>query len=113
MPAHVGSLDVGVMPYRRTGQTRVGFPMKALEFLAAGLPCVSIDLPELERLSDVVRVCADEAEFVAAVGDALGGRGLADPGARRAAVSGDAWPARAAGLSALVAEAIAEREARG
>jgi glycosyltransferase involved in cell wall biosynthesis len=113
MPAHVGALDVGVMPYRRTGQTRVGFPMKALEFLAAGLPCVAIDLPELARLSDVVRVCAGEAEFLAAVGDALGGRGLADPGARRAAVAGDAWPARAAGLSALVAEAIAEREARG
>ncbi|MDX6555037.1 MAG: hypothetical protein QOD86_1232 [Miltoncostaeaceae bacterium] len=112
MPAHVAALDVGLMPYRRTGQTEVGFPMKALEYLAAGLPCVAIDLPELDRLSDVVRVCAGEAEFVAAVGEALAGRGRADPEARRAAVAGDAWPARAAGLSALIEAAIAEREGR-
>ncbi len=112
MPAYVGALDVGLMPYRRTGQTEVGFPMKALEYLAAGLPSVAIDLPELDRLSDVVRTCAGEAEFVAAVGEALAGRGLADPEARRAAVAGDAWPARAAGLSALVEAAIAEREGR-
>lgn len=57
MPAVLSAADVGVAPYdtARLGQMRLGFywsPLKVFEYMASGLPVVTIDRPPL---GEVVR----------------------------------------------------------
>ena len=51
------------------------FPMKFFEYLAAGLPVVSVNLPALREHSDVALVTKTPEEFICAVENALAKRG--------------------------------------
>jgi teichuronic acid biosynthesis glycosyltransferase TuaH len=50
LPQWFARLDVGLTPYADTPFNRASFPLKTLEYLAAGLPVVSTDLPASRRL---------------------------------------------------------------
>lgn len=45
LPSYLAAIDVGVTPYRNTPFNRASFPLKTLEYLGAGIPVVSTDLP--------------------------------------------------------------------
>ena len=45
VPSYLAAIDVGITPYRDTPFNRASFPLKTLEYLGAGLPVVSADLP--------------------------------------------------------------------
>jgi glycosyltransferase involved in cell wall biosynthesis len=112
MPAYLSGLDAALLPYRSTPVTDVVFPVKALEYLAAGLPCVASGLPELRELGDVIAVAPDPASFRAAVGEAVVGRGVGTVEARRAAAAEYRWSGRIAGLVEIVDAARRDRERR-
>jgi teichuronic acid biosynthesis glycosyltransferase TuaH len=58
------SWDVGLTPYVDNEFNRASFPLKTLEYLAAGLPCVSTDLPAVAWLAtDLVDVASDPRTF--------------------------------------------------
>jgi glycosyltransferase involved in cell wall biosynthesis len=83
MPEIVAAADVGVAPYdtRRLAQLRLGFywsPLKIFEYMASGLPTVTIALPPL---TDIVRAEAEGLFF--REGDA------ADLAARLVRLAGD------------------------
>jgi teichuronic acid biosynthesis glycosyltransferase TuaH len=72
IPGYLGAMAVGVLPYVDSAFNRASFPLKLLEYLAAGLPVVSTDLPSVRWLdTDLVRVANGAREFVAAVEVAL------------------------------------------
>jgi teichuronic acid biosynthesis glycosyltransferase TuaH len=52
VPAYLAAIDVGVTPYRDTAFNRASFPLKTLEYLGAGRPVVSSDLPAARWLRD-------------------------------------------------------------
>jgi teichuronic acid biosynthesis glycosyltransferase TuaH len=45
LPGLLGQASVGLVPYADTAFNRASFPLKALEYLSAGLPVVATDLP--------------------------------------------------------------------
>ena len=61
LPAVLRGADAGIIPYRHTDLTGSIFPMKVYEYLAAGLPVVSTDLPALAGVDAVVRAEGAEA----------------------------------------------------
>ena len=87
---------VGVMPYTLSEFNRASFPLKVLEYLAAGLPVVSSRLDAVEWLgAPGVRVADDAAGFAAAVAELV----AAAPSARgaderRAFAAGHTWHER-------------------
>jgi len=101
MPDIVAACDVGVAPYdtSRLGQLRLGFywsPLKIFEYMAAGLPTVTIPVAPL---TGIVREDREGAFF--AEGDAAS---LADT---LEALAGD--PARRARLGRSARERVVER----
>ena len=53
--------DVGVIPHRDQDFIRAMSPLKLYEYLAAGLPVVSVDLPPIHGVDDDrVRICRRE-----------------------------------------------------
>ena len=45
LPAYLGAIDVGLTPYAQSAFNEASFPLKTLEYLAAGRPAVVSDLP--------------------------------------------------------------------
>lgn len=101
---HLAEVAVGLTPYADSAFNRASSPLKTYEYLAAGLPVVSTDLPASRWLaSPHVVVGESPAQFAAAVRrllDAPEAPGAAD--ARRALAAEHSWQHRAADLLALV-----------
>jgi teichuronic acid biosynthesis glycosyltransferase TuaH len=104
LPAYFGASAVGVVPYTDTAFNRASFPLKVLEYLAAGLPVVSTDLPAVRWLgTDLVRVANDPEAFADAVDAAVAEAD--DPVRRRARqdlARAHDWRERVATLAAVL-----------
>jgi teichuronic acid biosynthesis glycosyltransferase TuaH len=80
VPSYLAAIDIGITPYRDTPFNRASFPLKTLEYLGAGVPVVSSDIPaahwlradltrgEQARWADRIMVLANNsADFVNAI----------------------------------------------
>ncbi|HTO07656.1 MAG TPA: glycosyltransferase [Myxococcota bacterium] len=108
LPALLAHCDVALLPLLENAHTLSCMPLKLWEYLAAGLPVVARDLPNLRGLLDerAIRLYADPAGFVPALAKALedAGRGRAE---RLKAAQTHGWPARIAEIRARLAESLA------
>ena len=65
---YLKKIDVGIVPYANTRFNRNSYPMKTLEYLAAGRPVVSTPLPAVRSLeTDLVALAETPEDFAAAV----------------------------------------------
>jgi teichuronic acid biosynthesis glycosyltransferase TuaH len=105
MPSYLRMTDVAVVPYPDNEFNRASFPLKILEYLAAGRRVVATDLPAVRWLdTDLVRIAPDEPEGFADAVDAA----LAEPDTehlrqrRRAFAAGHSWARRTELLAAAL-----------
>jgi len=67
LPRYLRRIDVGLTPYADTEFNRASFPLKTMEYLAAGRPVVSTDLPATAALPpDLVTTASGPEAFAAA-----------------------------------------------
>lgn len=72
LPSYLRIIDVGLTPYADTEFNRASFPLKVLEYLAAGRASVTSDLPATRSLPNPpVQVATDAEMFRAQVRKAL------------------------------------------
>jgi teichuronic acid biosynthesis glycosyltransferase TuaH len=106
LPRWLARMDVGLTPYTISAFNRASYPLKTLEYLAAGLPAVGTDLPATRGLaeeSDDVVAAAGTDEFVEQVRAVAATPPTAADVARRRAVAGHhSWAARATRLAELL-----------
>jgi glycosyltransferase involved in cell wall biosynthesis len=104
LPAIMKGFDVALVPFLENELTQAANPLKAREYIAAGLPVVSTPIPEVARLGSC-RIASGPAAFVEAVDAALAtGSG---PSAERSAVmTPESWDARWAEVESLLAERL-------
>jgi teichuronic acid biosynthesis glycosyltransferase TuaH len=109
LPSYLRIIDVGITPYADTTFNRASFPLKTLEYLAAGRPVVSTDLPAVHWLgTDLVRT-AQPGGFAEAVLLAAKEAHVPELAARRRALAArHSWQHRAAAF----ADAIGLPQAR-
>jgi glycosyltransferase involved in cell wall biosynthesis len=100
LPRYLGALDVGLTPYRDSMFNRRSYPLKTIEYLAAGIPAVATDIAVVDGLDDRYVRVADRAGFVTAVREALSGD--VDRAAIAASVAGHDWNDRADRLLRLI-----------
>jgi teichuronic acid biosynthesis glycosyltransferase TuaH len=96
LPSYLALIDVGIVPYTGSAFNRASFPLKTLEYLAAGRPVVATRLPAIEWLgTDLVRT-ADDAEAFADAVDAAIDEGIGDDAVarRRQFVEDHSWASR-------------------
>jgi teichuronic acid biosynthesis glycosyltransferase TuaH len=65
LPGYLRLIDVGLVPYHDSAFNRGSFPLKTLEYLAAGRAVVATDLPAIRWLSTDLVVTATTAEAFA------------------------------------------------
>ncbi|HUK71778.1 MAG TPA: glycosyltransferase [Streptosporangiaceae bacterium] len=130
VPSYLAAIDIGITPYRDTEFNRASFPLKTLEYLAAGRPVVATALPAARWLlgdpglprqpalaGEVLALASGQSAFVAALrrmagdqctpirvsdGLAVGERELASSGRCREFADRHSWSRRAAAFAALI-----------
>ncbi len=98
LPGYFRLIDVGLVPYGDSPFNRGSFPLKTLEYLAAGRGVVASDLPAIRWLdTDLIAVTSEPARFADSVGRLLReGCPPALMARRRALASRHSWANRAA-----------------
>jgi teichuronic acid biosynthesis glycosyltransferase TuaH len=99
VPAYLAAIDVGITPYRDSPFNRASFPLKTLEYLGAGIPVVSTDLPAARWLHDdltksghgrdidqILVLAGNNSEFVYAISRIVASGGHPTPGSHSSAM---------------------------
>ncbi|WP_169917927.1 glycosyltransferase [Rhodococcus zopfii] len=93
LAAMVQACDIGMIPHRDDPCIRAMSPLKLYEYLAAGLPVLSVDLPPVHGVDDErVRICRRE-DWASALAQVLG-MGFATEQHRQAFVDAVSWEQR-------------------
>ena len=71
LPGYLKAFKCGINPFRRIGISEKVNPLKVYEYLAAGLPVISTDMPEIMRLKGVVYLAQNDEQFINAVEQAV------------------------------------------
>ena len=104
LPAYFRFLDVGLTPYADTAFNRRSYPLKTVEYLAAGVPVVSTDVAPLDGFDPrFVSGAATPLEFAEAIEGMLAREHSRSEIQR--SIDGNGWDARAARLMEWLREA--------
>jgi teichuronic acid biosynthesis glycosyltransferase TuaH len=104
IPDELSRLGAGLTPYGDSAFNRASFPLKTLEYLAAGVPVVAADSPAVRWLAtNHVAVASTRQDFVDKVLNSLHNRNdaAAEMG-RRSYAQAHTWEARAKEFLSLV-----------
>jgi glycosyltransferase involved in cell wall biosynthesis len=102
LAATVQACDIGIIPHRDHAVIRAMSPLKLYEYLAAGLPVVSVDLPPVHGVDDErVTICRRE-DWATGLSRALG-MGRADEDRRLRFIDEVSWQRR---MQPVVAAAV-------
>jgi glycosyltransferase involved in cell wall biosynthesis len=105
LPRYYKGFGVGIIPYRTSGQVPSCNPLKLREYLSAGLPVVSTEVPEVRRYDRLCSVAADADGFVRGIETALDGDSQELHRERSRAMEGELWQNRVAELDEVVERA--------
>lgn len=104
LPGYCKAFDVALLPFVKNELTENANPLKLREYLAAGLPVVSTDIPEAKAVAERGVYLADGADaFVTRVGEALC-RGAGPDRARSDAMARESWDEKVADIETLLME---------
>ena len=103
-PGYFRLIDVGLVPYGDSPFNRGSFPLKTLEYLAAGRGVVASDLPATRWLgTDLISIASEPGDFADCVERLLAGRPPRDLMARRRALAArHSWANRAAEMYEVI-----------
>ena len=102
VPEYTCGFDVGLMPYRHNEHSQNIDPLKLYDYLAAGIPIASVDLPALEGYRPLVHVGNTPAEFEAALEAALVDRSPGQVIERRRVAALNSWEKRVEAIADLI-----------
>ncbi|MEJ7623931.1 MAG: glycosyltransferase [Pyrinomonadaceae bacterium] len=103
LPAYCKAFDVAINPFVINDLTLAANPLKVREYLAAGLPVVSTDIPEVRVLKNCL-IGTGHDDFIGKVGTALNNplprENVSD------AIAGESWEAKVDELRTLIAATL-------
>jgi glycosyltransferase involved in cell wall biosynthesis len=112
LPSYCKRFDIGLCPFKIDNLTRYVNPIKLREYVSAGLPVVSTDLPECRLLPNWTRVGRSHEEILALIDQALRED---SPDARRArsdSMKTETWRVKVTNIGEHVTRILANKQAR-
>lgn len=115
LPSYLRVIDIGLTPYSQSAFNRASFPLKTLEYLAAGRPVVATDLPAHRWLDTPhVSIARTPREFAEATRSLLrAGRSESEVRDRREFGTRHSWAARTEEIRQLLGLGAERAATRG
>lgn len=110
LPPHLKAFSVGTIPFVLNELTESVNPIKLREYLSAGLPVVSTDLPEVRPFADRCLIARSGDGFIAACERAMRDDGPEARRRRSDAMAGETWEAKVEQVGHIVERALQRRE---
>lgn len=105
LPAYCKMFDIAMLPFVVNELTLAANPLKLREYLAAGLPVVATPLPEVEKVTGLLRTATTPAEFLGQI-DAFLKAGIRGPNLTVSAqMDQESWDEKVEVLSRIVGKA--------
>ncbi|WP_241150114.1 glycosyltransferase [Pseudomonas sivasensis] len=101
LPYYLHGFDLCIVPFKVTPLTLATNPVKVYEYLSAGKPVVTVDLPEMQQFGEQVQVARDTPGFIAAIAQALVPSTIEQLAQRQAFAAQQTWAHRADTLITL------------
>jgi hypothetical protein len=98
---------VALIPFKRDRVTFHADPIKAYEYLAAGLPVVATDMPALRRLDHVVRLARTSQDFEVQINAALNEGRDTKKAPRQAEAQRHSWSSRFETIDSIIRQSAA------
>ncbi len=102
VPHYVKGFQVGLMPYRQNRHAQNISPLKLYDYLAAGIPVASLDIPAVHKFPGFVHIAAEPDDFSEAIARALDDWSPGRAEARRAAAAQHTWAQRTKQISQII-----------
>jgi glycosyltransferase involved in cell wall biosynthesis len=106
LPSYLAAMDVALIPFKQDPVTYNADPIKAYEYLAAGVPIVATDLPALRRLEHVVRLADSPETFLTQIEASLAEGRNARRHERQAEAARHSWDDRFRQFDGLLANVL-------
>ncbi|MDD4239005.1 MAG: glycosyltransferase, partial [Desulfotomaculaceae bacterium] len=103
LPAYLKGFDLALIPFKINELTRGVNPVKLYEYLAAGKPVVSSDLPEVCPFQPAIAVYRNQSEFLKKMEEELAGDSPQKAAGRLRLAEENSWQARAADIEEEIA----------
>ncbi|WP_224249161.1 spore coat polysaccharide biosynthesis glycosyltransferase ExoP [Hyalangium gracile] len=104
LPGYCRAFDVALMPFKVNELTLNANPLKVREYLAAGLPVVSTDIPEVRKVG-LCKLATSTEDFVRKVDECLA-EGAGPSRERAERIFHESWDARVEEIRGHVGEAM-------
>jgi glycosyltransferase involved in cell wall biosynthesis len=102
LPAYCRGMDVGILPFVVNELTQAANPLKIREYLAAGLPVVATDIPEVRRLDGQVEVAANPRDFLTRIDRLIALHRTGPKLSRSLSMDNESWDGKVEELSRIV-----------
>ncbi len=109
VPHYVKGFQAGLMPYRQNLQAENISPLKLYDYLAAGIPVASIDIPAAREFEKYVNIAENPLSFPRCVEAALADTSPERVLARRMVAAQNTWEDRGEQLSSIFLETLRTR----
>ena len=107
VPYYVKGFQVGLMPNLQNLFAENCSPLKLYDYLAAGIPVASIDMPHARPFASHIHLAPTPDDFEQAVRDALADTGHQHWQERRQIAARETWESRALKLSEIIVDRLA------
>jgi len=104
LPGYCKAFDVALMPFRVNELTLNANPLKVREYLAAGVPVVSSDIPEVRKVG-LCKLAKDTEDFVRKIDECLA-EGAGPSRQRAELIRHESWEAKVEEIRSFVGEAM-------
>jgi len=102
VPNYLKGFQIGLMPYSLGRESDNISPLKLYDYMAAGLPVASMDIPAAREFSAYIHLASKAEDFAEAISAALADTGFSRCQERRHVASQHTWEARVEQLSDLI-----------
>jgi glycosyltransferase involved in cell wall biosynthesis len=113
VPHYLKGFQVGLMPYVQNRHSKHISPLKLYDYLAAGLPVASLDIPAAREFGRYVHLADGPQDFVRAVRTALTDTTAERRQVRRKIAAQHTWEVRVEQLSSLIQAQLVARDSIG
>ncbi|MFQ5807932.1 MAG: glycosyltransferase, partial [Phycisphaerae bacterium] len=107
LPRFYSRSAVGIVPYQADNEhIRYSTPTKFLDYVAAGLPCVSTRFPAAEELGAFCAIADTPEDFAAAIREAIADDDATKRAARRAYAAEHSWERQVATMCGAIGQVL-------